>query len=250
MTAEIPADLTTSIVMSSFAFLVLTLIIINRAVNSLDMPKNKRLGISIAITLVLVGWFSLVFVLGNNGFFAETPLKVPTEFLIGTNIHVPNILFTFLLIYGIIIIVFFSKILQPVFDALPQHWLIGIQTYRIVGYSFLTLYSMGLLPGEFALPAGYGDMIVGFTAPLVAYLFFLKKPYSKMLAIAWNIIGILDLVVAIGIGILAYPLPFQVLSTEVSTEIFALFPLVMIPAFAVPLAALLHLASLRVLLKK
>ncbi|MBI4010567.1 MAG: hypothetical protein HY361_05300 [Candidatus Aenigmarchaeota archaeon] len=250
MVTEIPSFLSASVIIPTFVFLVLVWIIIHRALYSSNILKKKRLEISIATAGVLVGWFAIVFVLGNNGFFAETPVNVPTELLIGTDIHVPNILFTFLLIYGIIIIVFFSKTLQPVFDDLPQHWLIGIQTYRIAGYSFLTLYSMGLLPGEFALPSGYGDMIVGFTAPLVAYLFFLKKSYSKMLAIAWNIIGILDLVVAVVIGILAYPIPFQVLSTEVSTELLALFPLVMIPAFAVPLAALLHLASLRVLLKK
>ena len=52
-------------------------------------------------------------------------------------------------------------LLSPTFRrivfAIPQHWLIGIQTFRILGIAWLVRYFAGQLPGLFALPAGIGD---------------------------------------------------------------------------------------------
>lgn len=250
MVADFPPFLTAPTVASTLFFLALVLIIVNYTLSRLSMPKNKRLGISLLISAVLVGWFAVVYVFGQDGFFAKTPITILGNIFIPTGITIPNIAFTFMVLFIGIIISLSSKTLQIVFDAIPQHWLIAIQTYRLVGYGFLVLYQMGLLPGEFAFPAGGGDMIVGFTAPFVAFIYLIKKSYSKKLAIGWNIIGLADLVIAVGIGILGYPIPFQVLPTDPSTQLLSLFPLIIIPAFAVPLAGILHLFSLRVLMNK
>ncbi len=43
-----------------------------------------------------------------------------------------------------------------------------VQSWRIAGLAFLALYTVGLLPGVFALPAGWGDIAIGATAPLAA----------------------------------------------------------------------------------
>jgi hypothetical protein len=56
-------------------------------------------------------------------------------------------------------------------DAAPPSWLVGIQVYRILGGYFLVLWAYGGLPGEFALPAGIGDVFVGLLAlPTAFYL--------------------------------------------------------------------------------
>ncbi|MDD5579017.1 MAG: hypothetical protein PHY16_07015 [Methylobacter sp.] len=44
----------------------------------------------------------------------------------------------------------------------------GIQVYRVVGGIFLILYATDRLPALFAWPAGFGDVLVGTLAPLVA----------------------------------------------------------------------------------
>jgi len=36
-----------------------------------------------------------------------------------------------------------------------------VHSWRIAGFTFLALYSAGLLPGVFALPAGWGDIAIG-----------------------------------------------------------------------------------------
>ena len=52
--------------------------------------------------------------------------------------------------------------------ALDPRTLTFLQAWRIAGLAFLALYTYGLLPGLFALPAGWGDIVIGATAPLVA----------------------------------------------------------------------------------
>jgi hypothetical protein len=43
-----------------------------------------------------------------------------------------------------------------------------LQSWRFAGYTLLALYFLGLLPGGFALPAGWGDVAIGITAPFAA----------------------------------------------------------------------------------
>src|SRR5947207_3230555 len=44
------------------------------------------------------------------------------------------------------------------------------QTFRVAGIVFIILFYQRLLPGTFALSAGWGDIAVGATAPLVAWV--------------------------------------------------------------------------------
>ena len=141
-----------------------------------------------------------------------------------------------------------SNAIRKIADAIPQELLIGVQAYRVVGINFLRLYTAGVLPAVFAFSAGYGDIFVGVSALFVAYFYFKKKTFARKLAIIWNYIGILDLVVAIGIGILGFPRPIQTLPLTPSTEALSLHPLALIPLFAVPIALMLHLFSLRTLM--
>ena len=59
---------------------------------------------------------------------------------------------------------------------------------------------------------------------------------------AWNVLGILDRVVAITTGFITSPSPL--FSYEPPNELIAIFPLVLIPVYLVPLSLLLHIASL------
>lgn len=238
MAAEIPQSFITSSVISTLIFLFLVIIMINTTLFSLKSLKERRLKISLTITSTLIAWFLIVVFLGRQGFFEQQHLIAP------------NLLLTFIVLFVALKKAYHSKILRTIFDAVKQHWIIAIQTYRVVGIAFLSFYNMGLLPGLFAFPAGLGDMFVGITAPFVALFYFLKKSYYRKLAIYWNYIGIADLVVALSIGILAFSWSIQIVSTEVPTNALSLSPLILVPAFTVPIAMMLHLFSLRTLKKE
>lgn len=225
--SEIPGSLAATMVLASISFIAAVWLVIHRAL--------KDAKTSLTILLVLLAWFGTVYFLGSGGFFGQRPL------------YVPNIIWAFAALLIFIKVTLMSKSLERVFDTVPLTWIINLQVFRVMGVGFLSLYMMELLPGEFAIPTGVGDVFVGITAPVVAYIYLLKKSYSRQLAIFWNYLGIADLAMAISLGNLTYPRPLQVIPTEVPNDPIALFPLVLIPVFAVPLSVLLHLFSLRVL---
>jgi hypothetical protein len=110
-----------------------------------------------------------------------------------------------------------------------------VHSWRIAGFTFLALYAAGMLPGIFALPAGWGDIAMGATAPLAAKK--LANFSHRRGFIFWQILGIIDLVVAITLGTTA-----QLISPHgVTTEVMTVLPMSLIPTFAVPLLMMLHL---------
>ncbi len=221
-----------STVLSSLVFLVCTLVLFYKTAKKVD---NIYFGFFIITAFVLLTWFFAVIFLSRTGFFAKNPLFAPFIFI------------GFLVIFQGLLMVYRSERIRKIADKVPQHWLIGIQTYRIVGVGFIFLYFQGILPGAFAFPSGIGDILVGVSAPFVAWAFYKKKEYSRRLAIIWNIIGIADLVIALSVGFLGFPRPARFVPLNPSTEPLSLFPLAVITLFAVPLAILMHSFSLRVL---
>jgi hypothetical protein len=63
--------------------------------------------------------------------------------------------------------------------------------------------------------------------------------------LAFHLLGLLDLVVAVGIGFLAGLGPHPLIDVTPSTEAVTRLPLVLIPVALVPLAAALHIQALR-----
>jgi hypothetical protein len=136
-----------------------------------------------------------------------------------------------------------SRVLsQP--DAL---WRLTVpQVFRGEGVTFLVAMALGQLPAVFALPAGLGDIAIGVEAVFVARN--LRRGAVRRSAVWFNILGLVDLVVALGIGFAAAPAAVRLLFVSPSTEAISLLPIALIPATAVPLAAALHLLSLRKLM--
>jgi hypothetical protein len=110
-----------------------------------------------------------------------------------------------------------------------------IQSWRIAGFTFLALAAYGILPGLFALPAGWGDIAIGATAPLVALR--LVTPGHRKSFILWQLLGITDLVTAVSLGTLARVL----VPHGVATSSMTVLPMSLIPTFAVPLFLILHI---------
>ncbi len=109
-----------------------------------------------------------------------------------------------------------------------------VQSWRLGGFVFVVLESYGFLPAVFALPAGYGDMAIGATAPLVALM--LAQPKHRITFIAWQVLGIADLVMAVTLGTTA-----RLLSPHgASMAAMTVLPLSLVPTFIVPLLLIFH----------
>lgn len=118
--------------------------------------------------------------------------------------------------------------------ALNPRILTVVQAWRIAGFVFLVLYTYGILPGMFALPAGWGDIAIGATAPLVAMK--LAGVDHRKGFIVWHVLGISDLLMAVILGTTASLFNPHGAATSAMTVL----PLSLIPTFAVPLLLILH----------
>ncbi len=186
------------------------------------------------IGVVLAVWFAAILLLGALGAFSRPPGSPPIPILIGATVPVV----VFLVAYGI------SARFRVFVLALNLPLAAAIQAWRAGGLAFLALYAHGILPGAFAWPAGLGDIAIGVTAPWVV-LALIRRPgfVNSPVFVVWNLLGILDLVVAITTGALSSALASSAPGT-VTTGPMAQLPLVLIPAYLVPLFVMLHLAAL------
>jgi hypothetical protein len=191
-------------------------------------------GIPLSVTLVLAVWLLFVVSLGTAGAFVGRPGTPPFAIAIGV---------------GAPLLLFFAWLwLSPSFRdfvlSLDLRLIAGIQAWRWAGLGFLSLYTYKVLPAIFALPAGLGDMAVGFAAPWMILALVRRPAFAASSAfIRWNVLGILDLIVAVSIGALSATLATGA-PGEISTAPMSRLPLLLIPAFLVPLFLMLHTAAL------
>jgi len=187
-----------------------------------------------AVAVPLIAWFAAATALGRAGAFLPRPTG-----------PVPAIPFAIVIPLTVgLVLLLRSRIHAAVAVAMPLSWLIGIQVYRVFGATFVAHWGAGNLPGVFALPAGLGDMLVGALAIPVALYAQARGRGWQAMAIAWNLLGIADLLNAVTLGFLSAPGRFQLLALDHPNLLVGTYPVVMIPAFVVPLSLILHGLSL------
>jgi len=137
-----------------------------------------------------------------------------------------------------------SRSIREFVLAIDPRLMMAMQAWRFAGLGFLALYAHGVLPGFFAWPAGLGDIAIGVTAPWLLVVLMRHPSFAASRTfLIWNLLGILDLVVALTTGALGTILVAGA-DAGVTTGAMAQMPLVLIPAFFVPLLFALHAAAL------
>jgi hypothetical protein len=198
------------------------------------LEHGARLVTWFAIAFPLLIWQAVVWRIAIGGGFGVRPdavPKLPIAIMLPLLVGLPLLLR--------------SRRIAEILDATPPYWLVGLQVYRIMGSIFLVAWTHGDLAGVFALPAGTGDTLTGLLALPTAYLLYHAPQENRQWAIAWNILGILDLIIAVTIGFLSTPGPLQLIVQNPPNTLLGTYPTVMIPAFAVPTSFMLHALSLR-----
>jgi hypothetical protein len=143
-----------------------------------------------------------------------------------------------------------SKRVGQVLDAMPASWLVAFQLYRVFGAVFLAAGLRGALPGVFAFPAGIGDVLTGLLAVPAAIAVATGTAQGWRAGIAWNMLGLADFAVAVTLGAITSPGPFQLIVPDVPSIGAGAYPGVLTPAFVVPSSILLHVLSLRQLARR
>jgi hypothetical protein len=125
--------------------------------------------------------------------------------------------------------------------ALGPRALVAIHLTRIAaGAYFLILHSRGVLPGEFAIPAGWGDIAVGVAAiGVLALCLPVRTRAQRVGLIVWNTAGLIDILAVLGNGARIF------VSNPGIGVLFTALPLALLPTFVVPLVIVSHVLLFR-----
>ena len=187
--------------------------------------------VRIRIATWLAAWFVVVVILAaTRALYYEHGLGAPG---LGIAVVVP--------IAVLCIAVARTQALRAEFHRVPLWLLVGVHVVRLLGISFIILYTAGRLPAPFAPIAGWGDIFVGATALPVAWLAYRRPTNVRPILWVWNIVGVADLIAAVGLGVISSPGPLRLIFAEPSSAIMATLPWLLIPGFLVPLFFAIHI---------
>jgi len=204
-----------------------------------DLTPDQRCTSWLAVMIPYTLWFAVAWSAAIHGAF-RTGTSLP---LLPVAIWLP-------LIIGVPLLLL-SKRIGEVLDAMPATWLVALQLYRVFGCWALVAGLRGVLTGLLGWPAGIGDLLTGLFALPVAIAVVTGTAQGRRAAIMWNMFGLADFVVAITMGAITSPGPFQLIVPDVpSIGATGAYPDVLTPAFVVPCGALLHALSLRQLYRR
>ena len=190
-------------------------------------------GVHAFVAGALAIWLGLVLFLGAKGVFARPLGAPPLPILIGVVVPIVAFVATFRT----------SRAFRDFILGIDLRLVIAIQAWRFAGLGFLDLYAHGLLPGLFAWPAGLGDVAIGLSAPWLVLTLIRQPGFAASKAFAtWNAAGMLDLVVALGTAAVSTIFVGNGAGQATMAPMTQL-PLVLVPAYLVPLFAMLHLTA-------
>ncbi len=124
---------------------------------------------------------------------------------------------------------------------IPRRIILGVNILRAIGFLFVSLAFAGQLAGPFPYFAGIGDIVTGFAAIPLA----LGEPQlarNDLRLILWNIVGLLDLVAAVALGVTSINgSPLQIIHAGVGSNTILQLPWALVPLFLVPCYMIGHL---------
>jgi hypothetical protein len=172
------------------------------------------------IRIVIWLWLIAALLVGNYGLLGRLPMPA-----------IQGILFAL----TALVLLAYQRIaaLRTWINSLDLRALVLLHVTRFVGIYFLLMYRRGLLPYDFAIKGGWGDIIV---ATLTLPVCFLPlSPALRLRAITiWNVVGMMDILFVVAtagrLGLAGDPLMRNL----------TVLPLSLLPTFLVPLIIATH----------
>lgn len=181
---------------------------------------------------VSVLWLSALALLASQGFF----LKLDT--------FPPRILLAPLLPTLAIGALYGTQAGRSFREGASLEMLTWLHTIRLpIELLLYALYINGQIPERMTFEGGNLDILTGLTAPLMAYLVFVKKSLSGHWLLGWNVVAVGLLLNVVIPALLSAPLPFQTMSLSQPNVAVLKMPFVWLPGYVVPVVVLSHLIT-------
>src|SRR6184192_2657903 len=198
---------------------------------ALSSGFGSKAATRVRIVLSLSSWFVVVIILAaTRALYYEHGLGSPG---LGMAVALPIVI--------LCVVVARIRSLREGFHRVPLWLLVGVHAVRLLGTSFIILYAAGRLPAPFAPVAGWGDIFVGATALPLARLAYRRPANARPILWIWNVIGLVDLIAAVSLGVTSSPGPQRLIFAEPSSAMMTTLPWLLIPGFLVPLLFTVHI---------
>lgn len=216
-------DLITSIELTVSAAIVVAAVSL-----SIGHSRSSRLGIAAALGT----WFITVAGLAaEQSLGPENPLGIAA---LGLAVGLPML--------GLAAWIVLNSQARDRLRETPVTVWVAVNTVRVLGVSFLFLSAQERVAPTFAAIAGWGDIAVGVLALPLAWYGAVRGREARRAIWAWNLVGLLDLVTAVGLGVASSPGVLRLIVESVDSSVMTTLPWLLIPGFLVPLLASTHLA--------
>lgn len=195
-----------------------------------DMATQRKIFGGILTGLIV--WIALVSVLALRGFFTDLSAMPPKPVLV---IFIPAI---------ILLMLTFSRKGKELLIATPPHWLIAMQSFRILVELLLwRAFVLNLLPVQMTFEGNNFDAFSGLLA--IPFAIAVMKKWSPRMVLVYNVIGLALLTNILVIAVLSMPTPFRYFMNEPANILVGEFPFIYLPAILVVIALAFHIFSLR-----
>jgi hypothetical protein len=140
----------------------------------------------------------------------------------------------------------FSNRFRTLALAIPGHWLIFFQSFRILVELILwQAFLKGALPVQMSFEGRNWDILSGLLALATGWIVMNRRQGYRTIAVVYNIIGVGLLLNVLVVAVLSMPTPLRYFMNEPSVEKVAQFPMIYLPSVLVVLAYSFHIFSLR-----
>lgn len=200
---------------------------------ALALPKPLPLPFQGLIALLAALWAGGVILAAQAGLYRQAAGMPPTRILLSILIPV-----------GLAVLAWrLSPRLRAQALAVDPAVIAGLQAFRVAGVVFIFFWWIGQLPTVLAWAAGIGDILVGILGVTTALAIARNAPDWRARSRRLTLLGIADFVMVLVLATLSgQDFPLAVEGQPLPTAMREL-PMVLIPAFAVPIFIMLLLIT-------
>ena len=207
---------------------------LQQTLNKTNFEKRKKQLIMVGTFFCFALWIATLTVLSYKGFFADFR-QLPPRPVLAMFLPLP-----------IVLLISFSSTGTQILKAVPQHWLILMQSFRIL---VEVLIWFAVLANKFPIQMSFEgrnfDIFSGFLALAATYLIIKQPNSSSKIIIGYNVIGIVLLLNILIVALLSMPISIRYFMNDPSAELVSQFPFILLPGVLVPIAYSFHIFSLR-----
>jgi len=231
-TVPVGVSVTVWVVAASLVFYVP--FVVYRGTRRLDYPPARARRLTWKVFAVMALWAGAAVVVAATGAVRDEAGSPPW------------VLYWFfgVIILGTVGVARWSELFHVLAHRHTLAELLLCETARWLGSMFLILEATRQLPGFFAYPAAFGDILVGLTAIFAVIALVFSR--SNVVPVGWTLLGLLDFVGAAGTAFLACQ-AIGLVQTDPPTSLLSQLPMSLFPMFMVSCSIVIHLTTLRLL---